>query len=64
MIDHMTFRVSHMARSRAVYAAALAAGGSDNGAPGLRPQYQAHYCGAFVLVPDGNNVEAVCHAPA
>jgi catechol 2,3-dioxygenase-like lactoylglutathione lyase family enzyme len=45
------------------YAAAIAAGGRDNGAPGLRPHYHAHYYGAFVLDPDGNNVEAVCHAP-
>ena len=46
------------------YAAAIAAGGRDNGAPGLRPHYHAHYYGAFVLDPDGNNVEAVCHRPA
>ena len=45
----------------AFYAAALAAGGTDNGAPGLRPHYHAHYFGAFVLDPDGNNLEAVCH---
>jgi catechol 2,3-dioxygenase-like lactoylglutathione lyase family enzyme len=44
--------------------AALAAGGRDNGAPGLRPHYHANYYGAFVLDPDGHNVEAVCHAPA
>jgi len=41
-----------------------AAGGRDNGAPGLRPQYHPNYYGAFVLDPDGHNVEAVCHAPA
>ena len=46
------------------HAAALAAGGTENGAPGLRPHYHAHYYGAFVLDPDGNNIEAVCHAPA
>jgi predicted lactoylglutathione lyase len=45
----------------AFHAAALAAGGEDNGAPGLRPQYHPGYYGAFVLDPDGNNVEAVCH---
>ena len=45
------------------YAAAMAAGGRDNGGPGLRPQYHADYYGAFVFDPDGNNVEAVCHAP-
>ena len=44
--------------------ATLAAGGCDNGAPGLRPHYHANYYGAFVLDPDGHNVEAVCHAPA
>ena len=43
--------------------AALAAGGRDNGAPGLRPQYHADYYGAFVIGPDGHNLEAVCHAP-
>jgi catechol 2,3-dioxygenase-like lactoylglutathione lyase family enzyme len=43
--------------------AALAAGGTDNGAPGLRPQYHAHYYAAFVIAPDGHNIEAVCHAP-
>jgi catechol 2,3-dioxygenase-like lactoylglutathione lyase family enzyme len=45
----------------AFHAAALAAGGSDNGAPGLRPIYHPGYYGAFALDPDGNNVEAVCH---
>ena len=48
----------------AFYRAALAAGGKDNGAPGLRPHYHPNYYGAFVLDPDGHNVEAVCHAPA
>jgi catechol 2,3-dioxygenase-like lactoylglutathione lyase family enzyme len=48
----------------AFYRAALAAGGKDNGAPGVRPHYHANYYGAFVLDPDGNNIEAVCHAPA
>ena len=43
--------------------AALAAGGKDNGAPGLRPHYHADYYGAFVIGPDGHNVEAVCHMP-
>ena len=45
------------------YRAALAAGGRDNGAPGLRLDYHKHYYGAFVLDPDGNNIEAVCHRP-
>ena len=44
--------------------AALAAGGKDNGAPGLRPHYHPNYYAAFVLDPDGHNIEAVCHAPA
>ena len=43
--------------------AAIAAGGQGNGAPGLRPDYHAHYYGAFVIDPEGNNVEAVCHLP-
>jgi catechol 2,3-dioxygenase-like lactoylglutathione lyase family enzyme len=42
---------------------ALAAGGRDNGAPGPRPHYHSHYYGAFVLDPDGHNIEAVCHRP-
>jgi catechol 2,3-dioxygenase-like lactoylglutathione lyase family enzyme len=46
----------------AFHAAALAAGGRDNGAPGLRPHYHANYYAAFVLDPDGHNIEAVCHA--
>ncbi|MBX6320250.1 MAG: VOC family protein [Rhodospirillaceae bacterium] len=61
-------RVAFAARDRAAvdafYRAAMAAGGSDNGAPGLRPPYHPDYYGAFVLDPDGHNVEAVCHAPA
>ncbi len=48
----------------AFHKAALAAGGRDNGAPGLRPQYHPNYYGAFVLDPDGHNIEAVCHTPA
>jgi catechol 2,3-dioxygenase-like lactoylglutathione lyase family enzyme len=48
----------------AFYRAALAAGGRDNGAPGPRPQYHPDYYGAFVLDPDGHNVEAVCRKPA
>ena len=45
------------------HAAGLAAGGTDNGAPGPRPIYHSSYYAAFVLDPDGNNIEAVCHAP-
>ena len=60
--------VAFVARTReavdAFYRAALAAGGKDNGVPGLRPHYHANYYGAFVLDPDGNNIEAVCHAPS
>jgi catechol 2,3-dioxygenase-like lactoylglutathione lyase family enzyme len=48
----------------ASYRAALAAGGKDNGRPGLRPHYHPSYYAAFVLNPDGHNIEAVCHAPA
>ena len=48
----------------AFHRAALAAGGKDKGAPGLRPQYHPNYYGAFVLDPDGHNIEAVCHAPS
>jgi catechol 2,3-dioxygenase-like lactoylglutathione lyase family enzyme len=47
----------------AFYHAALAAGGKDNGAPGLRAHYHPNYYGAFVLDPEGHNIEAVCHAP-
>ncbi|MEA2272521.1 MAG: hypothetical protein QOI98_1229 [Solirubrobacteraceae bacterium] len=47
----------------AFHAAALAAGGTDNGAPGLREHYHPTYYGAFVLDPDGNNIEVVCHNP-
>lgn len=47
----------------ALHVTALAAGGRDNGAPGVRAHYHAGYDGAFVIDPDGNNVEAVCHAP-
>jgi catechol 2,3-dioxygenase-like lactoylglutathione lyase family enzyme len=47
----------------AFYQAAVAHGGRDNGAPALRPHYHPHYYGAFVIDPDGNNIEAVCHAP-
>jgi catechol 2,3-dioxygenase-like lactoylglutathione lyase family enzyme len=61
---HVAFAADDRASVDAFYRAALAAGGRDNGAPGLRPHYHANYYGAFVLDPDGNNVEAVCHRPA
>ncbi len=58
---HIAVRAADRAAVDAFYQAALAAGGVDNGAPGLRPHYQADYYGAFVLDPDGHNIEAVCH---
>ena len=58
---HIAFRVPSWAAVDAFYEAAIAAGGKDNGAPGLRPQYHANYYGAYVLDPDGHNIEAVCH---
>ena len=60
---HVAFRAGHRAQVDAFYKAAIAAGGRDNGAPGLRPHYHPNYYGAFVLDPDGHNIEAVCHAP-
>lgn len=60
---HLAFRVASRAAVHAFHEAALAAGGTDNGAPGLRSQYHAHYYAAFVLDPDGHNLEAVCHDP-
>jgi catechol 2,3-dioxygenase-like lactoylglutathione lyase family enzyme len=60
---HIAFIAATRADVRAFHAAALAAGGTDNGAPGLRPRYHADYYGAFVLDPDGNNAEAVCRLP-
>ena len=58
---HVAFRVESTDLVDAFHHAALDAGGRDNGAPGLRPQYHPAYYGAYVLDPDGNNVEAVCH---
>jgi len=60
---HVAFRASGRQIVRDFYAAAIAAGGKDNGPPGPRPHYHEHYYGAFVLDPDGNNIEAVCHEP-
>lgn len=60
---HVAFTATDRAAVAAFHAAALAAGGTDHGAPGPRPIYHEHYFGAFVLDPDGNNVEAVCHLP-
>ena len=60
---HVAFVADDRATVDAFHAAALAAGGEDNGAPGLREMYHPTYYGAFVLDADGNNVEAVCHTP-
>ncbi len=60
---HVAFTAQTRAEVDLFYRAALAAGGRDNGAPGRRPHYHEHYYGAFVLDPDGNNIEAVCHRP-
>ena len=61
---HIAIASRDRASVDAFHRAALAAGGRDNGAPGLRPHYHPNYYGAFVLDPDGHNIEAVCHAPA
>lgn len=61
---HIAFTAESRAQVDEFYRAALNAGGKDNGKPGLRPHYHENYYGAFVLDPDGNNIEAVCHGPA
>jgi predicted lactoylglutathione lyase len=61
---HVAFRADTHEQVDAFYQAALAAGGKDNGGPGPRPHYHENYYGAFVLDPDGHNVEAVCHTPS
>jgi catechol 2,3-dioxygenase-like lactoylglutathione lyase family enzyme len=60
---HVAFRAQDRATVNRFHAAALAAGGRDNGAPGLRPHYHPNYYAAFVFDPDGHNIEAVCHKP-
>ncbi|MGE4247547.1 MAG: VOC family protein [Parvibaculaceae bacterium] len=60
---HIAFAAADRGLVRAFYEAAIKAGATDNGAPGLRPHYHANYYGAFVLDPDGHNVEAVSHLP-
>jgi catechol 2,3-dioxygenase-like lactoylglutathione lyase family enzyme len=60
---HVALAAPDRGTVEAFHAAALEAGGTDNGPPGLRPHYHANYYGAFVLDPDGNNIEAVCHTP-
>ena len=59
---HLAFAASTRAQVDAFYKAAMAAGGRDNGGPGIREQYSPNYYAAFVLDPDGHNIEAVCHA--
>src|SRR5262245_23654911 len=61
---HVAFGVDDRNTVDAFHAAALEAGGADNGGPGIREHYHPNYYGAYVLDPDGNNIEAVCHKPA
>jgi len=61
---HLAFVAENRGQVEAFHRAALEAGGKDNGGPGLRPHYHANYYAAFVIGPDGHNVEVVCHAPA
>ena len=58
---HVALRADDPETVDAFFEAAIEVGGTDNGGPGMRPQYHDHYYGAFVLDPDGNNIEAVCH---
>lgn len=60
---HIAFTAQNRAAVDAFYKQALLAGGKDNGGPGIRPQYHAHYYAAFIIDPDGHNLEAVCHQP-
>ena len=60
---HLAFTAGSRGQVDAFHHAALEAGGKDNGAPGLRPQYSGRYYAAFVIGPDGHNIEAVCHEP-
>ena len=60
---HLAFVAETRAQVDAFHRAALAAGGRDNGAPGVRTQYNANYYAAFVIAPDGHNIEAVCQSP-
>ena len=60
---HLAFKASTREQVREFYRAALEAGAKDNGAPGLRPRYHANYYAAFVIGPDGHNIEAVCSEP-
>jgi catechol 2,3-dioxygenase-like lactoylglutathione lyase family enzyme len=60
---HVAFAAANREQVRQFYAAAIAAGGVDNGAPGIRQKYHPNYYGAYVIGPDGHNIEAVCHSP-
>jgi len=60
---HIAFVAENRQQVDAFYRAALRAGGKDNGPPGRRPQYSGNYYAAFVIGPDGHNIEAVCHEP-
>jgi catechol 2,3-dioxygenase-like lactoylglutathione lyase family enzyme len=60
---HLAFVAASRQQVKAFYRAALEAGGKDKGAPGLRPHYHANYFAAFVMGPDGHNIEMVCHEP-
>ncbi|MBO9678108.1 MAG: VOC family protein [Acidovorax sp.] len=60
---HLAFKAESRQQVDAFHRAALVAGGKDNGAPGLRPHYHANYYAAFVIGPDGHNIEAVCSEP-
>lgn len=61
---HLAFAAENREQVQAFYRAALKAGGKDNGAPGLRPNYTGQYYAAFVIGPDGHNIEVVCHEEA
>ena len=60
---HLAFTADNRQQVEAFHRAALQAGAKDNGGPGLRPHYHANYYAAFVIGPDGHNIEAVCHEP-
>ncbi len=60
---HLAFTAENRAQVDSFYSAAIEAGATDNGAPGLRPQYHSNYYAAFVIAPDGHNIEVVCHEP-
>ncbi|MEP4485591.1 MAG: VOC family protein [Halioglobus sp.] len=60
---HLAFTADNREQVDSFYRAAMAAGAQDNGEPGLRPQYSSSYYAAFVIGPDGHNIEVVCHSP-